>query len=393
MSAWQARWLPPIGGVVLLATLLLTLLGLLGLYAGEAAHATIPAKALKQCVHLAVGLAGFALIQVIGYRPFSRWAYTLFAITLILLALLLVAKTVSLAPLITPRRNAYRWIILGPVSLQVSEFAKIVYILAMAAYLRFRTNYRTLRGLAGPFILTLVPMGLILKEPDLGTSLVFLPTLFVLLLAAGARIRHLLLIILLGAAAVPAFYFSPIMSPYQRERIQSLFRQDENDRRWRMNAGYQLSQSKVAIGSGRLTGQGMREADFFRHDLLPEEHNDFIFAVVAHQWGLLGCLGVLTCYLLIIGGGLTIASMTTDPFGRLVAVGISGLIFIQTCINIGMTVGLMPITGLSLPFVSMGGSGLIANYLAIGFVVNVSRRRPPDVAPRPFEFADDDKTE
>ncbi len=280
---------------------------------------------------------------------------------------------------------------LGPVSIQVSEFTKIAYILALAAYLRFRTNYRSLPGLLGPFILTLVPVGLILKEPDLGTSLLFLPTLFVLLFVAGAKLRHLALILVLGLAAIPAFYFSPLMNPYQRSRIQALFKQSEEDERWRLNAGYQLNQSKIALGSGRFAGQGFREGAFFKHDLLPEEHNDFIFAVIGHQWGFLGSAMVLTCYTLIIAAGLTIASITKDARGRLVAVGICAMIFTQALINIGMTVGLMPITGMSLPFASMGGSGLISNYVAIGLLADVARREPADIGPRPFEFDEDEE--
>jgi len=153
-----------------------------------------------------------------------------------------------------------------------------------------------------------------------------------------------------------------------------------------MDAGYQLAQSKIAIGSGGVAGQGFAEGAFFRHDLLPEEHNDFIFAVVAHQWGFLGAMFVVLLYLIIIFFGLTIASATNDPLGRLLAVGICAVICAQTLINLGMTVGLMPITGMSLPFVSAGGSGLISNYLMLGLLVSVARRRTLEMAPKPFEF-------
>ncbi|MFQ5430783.1 MAG: FtsW/RodA/SpoVE family cell cycle protein, partial [Phycisphaerae bacterium] len=158
---------------------------------------------------------------------------------------------------------------------------------------------------------------------------------------------------------------------------------------WRLNEGYQLNQSKIALGSGGTFGRGFTEGAFFRHALLPEEHNDFIFAVIGHQWGFVGCMAVLTCYLIVIAAGLTIASMTSDPLGRLLAVGVCALISAQTIINTGMTIGLMPITGMSLPFISMGGSGLITNYLAIGLLVSIARRRPVDFAPKPFEFEDD----
>jgi rod shape determining protein RodA len=385
------RILPPLGWIVLLSALILTALGLLSIYAGESGPGLTPSRTFKQLGFLVVGIGGFGFMQILGYRRIGRWAYVLFGLTLVLLTLLVVAQRVSLAPFIEPRRDAYRWIALGPVSFQVSEYTKVVYVLALAAYLRFRTNYRALRGLLPPFILTLVPMALILKEPDLGTSILLPPTLMAMLFVAGAKIRHLLFVILLGAAAGPVFYFSPLMKEYQRERVRSLFRQDDADKRWRLNAGYQVSQSKVAIGSGRVLGQGFRGGAFFRQNLLPEEHNDFIFAVLGHQWGFCGAILVLLCYLGVAVAGLTIASMTTDPLGRLLAVGLCAMLIVQMLINVGMTVGLMPVTGVSLPFASMGGSGLVANYLSLGLLVDVARRRPVSVAPKPFEFGQEEE--
>ncbi len=390
MSGHASRSIPLAGWVVLAAALLLTGLGLLGVYAGEAGADDLPTKTLRQVMFLCIGLAGFVVIQGVGYREIGRWAYPLFALVLVLLVLLVVARKVNMEPIIAPRRHAYRWIMLGPINIQVSEYAKIVYVLALAFYLRYRTNYRSVQGLLVPFILTLVPLGLILKEPDLGTSILLLPTLFVMLYAAGAKNKHLAFILTLGLLAVPAFYYSPLMNPYQRERIEALLHQDQTDERWLLNAGYQLNQSKIAMGSGRMFGQGFAEGAFFRHDLLPEEHNDFIFAVISHQWGFAGAVGVLLCYLAIIAAGLTIASMTNDPLGRLLAVGVCALICAQTCINAGMTMGLMPITGMSLPFVSIGGSGLITNYLSIGLLVSVSRRRAHDIARKPFEYDDEE---
>jgi cell division protein FtsW (lipid II flippase) len=384
------RLLPPLGWLVCFAALGLTTFGLAGVYAGEAGGSDPPTQTLRQLTFLLAGLVGLALVQVVGYRRVGRHAYLLFGFMLLLLLLLVIARKVPLAPFIKPRRNTFRWVFIGPIQFQVSEYAKVVYILALAFYLRFRTNYRTFRGLFMPFVLTLVPVALILKEPDLGTSLLLLPTLFLMLFVAGAKIGHLAAVTALAAVAAPAFYFSPLMSAYQRERIRSVLAQEESSDRWRLNEGYQLNQSKIALGSGQLVGRGFREGAFFRHNLLPEEHNDFIFAVVGHQWGFLGCMVVMLLYLVIIAAGLTIASSTTDPFGRLLAVGVCALILAQTFINVGMTIGLMPITGMTLPFVSMGGSSLVANYLAIGLMIDVARRRPPNLARKPFEFSGDD---
>lgn len=385
-----ARILPPVGWAMVLAAMTLTGMGLLGIYAGEAETGVLPGNTIRQLAFLAIGLGAMTVVQIINYRRLGQWSAVLYLVILVLLGLLLVGRVVSLAPYIAPRKGAYRWIFLGPFNFQISEIAKIAYILALAWYLRFRTNYRTIAGLFVPFLLTLLPVGLILKEPDLGTSLLLPPTLFIMLFAAGARKRHLALFLGLTTIAAPIFYFSPLMDSYQRTRIEVLLRQNDDDVRWHLNEGYQLTQSKIAVGSGGLVGQGLREGAFFRHDLLPEEHNDFIFAVVAHQWGFLGCNLVLLCYLVIFVAGLTVATMTTDPFGRLLAVGICALIFVQTAINISMTIGLAPITGITLPFVSQGGSALITNYMALGLLISVARRRVIDIARRPFEFTDDE---
>lgn len=386
----MVRLLPPVGWAMVLAAMMLTIMGLLGIYAGEAESGALPAGTLRQTAFLTVGLGAMVVVQAIGYRRLGNWSGVMYFVVLVLLGLLLVGKIVSLAPFITPRKGSYRWIFLGPLNFQVSEIAKIVFIIALAWYLRFRTNYRTIAGLLVPFVLTLVPVGLILPEPDLGTSLLLPPTLFIMLFAAGARKRHLALFAGLTIVAAPIFYFSGLMTDYQKKRIQVLLRQNDDDSRWQLNEGYQLTQSKIAVGSGGLAGQGFHEGAFFRHDLLPEEHNDFIFAVLAHQWGFIGCNIVLLCYLVIFVAGLTVATMTSDPFGRLLAVGLCALIFVQTAINISMTIGLAPITGITLPFVSQGGSALITNYMALGLLISVARRRVIDIARRPFEFSDDE---
>ncbi|MFQ5430030.1 MAG: FtsW/RodA/SpoVE family cell cycle protein, partial [Phycisphaerae bacterium] len=226
MNRSVLRVLPPLGWVVLVAALILTSLGLVGVYAGESGGDGPPVKTLRQLTYLGIALAGFLAVQLVGYRELGRWAYPAFGLVLVLLTLLVVARRVNLAPIIPERRNAYRWIVLGPINIQVSEYTKIVYVLALSYYLRYRTNYRSIPGLLMPFILTLIPMALILKEPDLGTSILLLPTLFVMLFVAGAKLRHLALVLFLGLVAAPVFYFSPLMNPYQRLRIQSLLQQE-----------------------------------------------------------------------------------------------------------------------------------------------------------------------
>jgi cell division protein FtsW (lipid II flippase) len=289
------------------------------------------------------------------------------------------------------RNGAYRWIKIGSIQIQPSELTKLTYIFALAWYLRLRKNYRNLAGLIGPFVLTLLPMLLILWEPDLGTVLLFLPLLFAMLFVAGARIRHLLMIIGIALMFSPVFYFS--ISDYQRDRILGLVKQDYTDTEWIQGLGYHLHRSKTYIATGRLTGyvedSDQEDGTITRIPYLPEGHNDFIFARIAHTWGFFGAVLVILLYILLIIGGIEIAASQVEPFGRLLAVGLSTLFATQVFINIGMTMGLMPVTGLNLPFVSYGGTSLLCNFFALGILVNIARYRPHQLGPKPFEFQDE----
>jgi cell division protein FtsW (lipid II flippase) len=261
--------------------------------------------------------------------------------------------------------------------------------------------------LIGPFALTFLAMILILLEPDLGTVILMMPILFAMLFAAGAKGWHLLLIIGLAIVTSPILWMS--MHDYQRMRISSLVLQNAKIRamarhnptlakilvgrperlyNWKEGGGYQLLQSKQAIASGGVTGYGFARGPYVQDDFffLPDKHNDFIFAVIAHQFGLIGCTGVILLYAMIIGAGMEIAWRNTDPFGRLVAVGITTMFAVQVFVNISMTLGLMPITGLTLPFVSYGGSSLMTSFMGIGLLNSIGRWRPFSVAKKPFEF-------
>jgi cell division protein FtsW (lipid II flippase) len=331
------------------------------------------------------------LVMRVSYDRIGRSAFLIYAVLLVLLALLAADKYTERyagfsIPGVHESRNIRGWIRLGPMQFQPSEFMKVALVLVLARYLRFRTSYRRLWGLVPPFLLTLVPMFLILLQPDLGTLLMLLPVLFAMIFAAGARLKHLAAIIVLGAATLPLFYLS--MKDYQRARIDALFKQNTDDERWQMGPGYQLRQSKIALGTGRFWGEGVGGSPFVQRGLLPEEHNDFIFALVGHQWGFVGCLLVIAAYIVICICGLEVATLTNDPFGRLIAVGVVVMIVVQAMLNMSMVVGLAPITGIPLPMVSQGGSSLWANFIALGLLVDVARRRPMLIANKPFEHDD-----
>ena len=358
----------------------------------------------KQVIFAIVGLACFLAINLVNYRRLGSVSYWIFGGVLMLLAALLVSKYVVELPFAKPRAATYRWIWLSVgghdlPSIQPSELCKLAYILALAWYLRYRSNYRNFKALIGPFALTLLPMALILPEPDLGTVMLMMPILFTMLFVAGAKVKHLLIIILMAIMISPLMWFQ--MKDYQRIRISSVFLQNAwvrekaeqhpmlgkilvgtkfSEKKWKSDWGWHLIRSKYAVASGGVTGYGFREGPFVKYNFLTERHNDFIFAVIAQQWGFWGCLGLLALYIIIVSCGLEIAANNTDPFGRLLATGIVAMFVVEVIINVGMTVGLMPITGLTLPFVSYGGSSLLVSMISVGLLNNIGRCRPFTVA-------------
>ncbi len=393
------------------ATVLLAGIGLLAIYIVEASGSGSSRFTQHQGTYVIAALAVMVLVSMVDYRRLGPLAYPAFGATLVLLAILAAARWLPFPESIIPEiRGARRWIELGPFRVQPSEFAKISYIMALAWYLRFRTNYRTLSGLMWPLGLTLLPMFLILLEPDLGTVLLMLPVFFAMLLVAGARRRHLLSLVLMCVAAAPVMYGT--MHDYQRMRVLGAVLQSDHMRQWllehpgvlkllRVEApavmqwesgeGYQLDHSKVALATGGLLGARNPDADCLRYNFLPDRHNDFIFSVIGHKWGLLGCGVVLACYGVILLAGCHISAATNEPFGRLLAVGVVSLMVTQATVNIGMTIGLLPVTGLTLPFVSYGGSSLLANGATVGLLLSIGLRKPIMLAPEPFIFEDASK--
>jgi rod shape determining protein RodA len=335
----------------------------------------------RQAIWVVLGLGVLLVSAWYPYRRLRGWSYPLFAVCLLMLGL------VYLFP---ARNGAHRWIPTGLLDVQPSELTKLAYILALSHYLMYRSNYRRLAGLVVPFLLTLVPVLLILREPDLGTSLLFFPVLYAMLFAAGARPRHLIAVALLGMAALPALWTH--MSAEQKSRITMLFTQQDGGAT-PQGDGYHLHQSKQVLALGGFWGSdaaGMRVDDPLAYHL-PASRTDFIFCLIGESWGTLGTLGVLLTYLVLFVRGLKIASSTHEPFGRLMAVGIVALIATQVTINTGMTVGLMPITGLTLPLVSYGGSSLLTFCLAIGLLINISLRPGYEVTGEPFRYGRDNR--
>ncbi|RMD63110.1 MAG: hypothetical protein D6824_05840 [Planctomycetota bacterium] len=381
-SASVALWHP--GWLTLLASLALAGIGIeaiattSGLTPGE-----LGPFAARQAALLFVGLASAVATAAVHYRLLLRLTPALSLLTLALLVFLLLPFAPEV--LVTPRNGARRWISLGVTDFQPSELAKIVYVLAVARHLRFRKNHRRLAGLLPPALITFAPMGLILLEPDLGTAALFIPALFAMLIAAGAKLKHIVAIVVVATAVSPTLY--PLLQPHQKARIQAMVNQLRGDRSQAESINYQGDRAVTLVGAGGATGLGERRSRAVLHfNRLPEDHNDMIFAVIANRFGFVGGAITLGLFGLWIAGALGAAVVCKDPFGRLVAVGLAAIVATQTLVNVGMTVGLLPITGMTLPYVSYGGSSLVTALIMTGLVFNIAMRRPQRLWRESFDF-------
>ncbi len=371
-AAW-ARRLP--WSIVVIATILVAL-GWLGIARSEELAGSSGGFVGRQLVWSMLALPAMLAVTVPNYRILCRWSYLLFLLSLALLV------AVYFLP---PMNNARRWIRLGPVGLQPSEFAKVAFVLALGRYLMYRENFRRFPGLLLPLGITLVPVVLILREPDLGTALVFLPVLFAMLIAAGARWRDLALLAMAGIVTLPLLWTQ--MSREQQSRVTALFEQVAADEVPGDDA-YHLYQAKQMLAMGGVwgslvAGQVVDDPTAYR---LPEARSDFVFCVLGERLGIVGVTCTLALFGLLAWRGLAIAAGTREPFGRLVAAGLVALLAVEVSINTAMTVGLLPITGLSLPFISYGGSGLLAHALMLGLLLNIGLRPGYEITNEPFRW-------
>jgi rod shape determining protein RodA len=358
--------------ILLLTMLALSGFGLLMIYSATRNTGTFSME--RQMIFVAAGLLIFLVASNIDYREYRA----IVPATWVIMLLLLVA--VFFFP---PINEVQRWIPLGFFNFQPAEFAKVVVIVSLAALLappvarEDMTSPRILtwKKIGQAILLIAIPGYLVLREPDLGTAMVFGFILFAMLFVAGANWRQMVALfsaVVLGVVAV--FRFN-LLSEYQMERIQVLFRLEEVDPQ---GIGYQLIQSRNAIGSGQLFGKGLfAEDSFTAFQYVPEQENDFIFTAVAEQLGLIGGLLVIVAFAILVWRLLVIASNARDRFGALIASGIAAMIVFHAFVNIGMTIGIMPITGLPLPFLSQGGSFYMAMTLALGLANSIWLMRTP----------------
>jgi rod shape determining protein RodA len=318
----------------------------------------------KQLGFLMLGLVALLVTATFDYRLAKVYATVGYGAVLFLLL-------VVLSPIGDETAGAQRWIDIFGFQFQPSEIAKLSLVAAVAAYLSEVQGHLKQDHVWRAAGLAAAPMALIFLQPDVGTTMVFAAIVIGLLVVAGARARHIL--VLLGAVvlgAIVAFHLG-IVKDYQVARLTSFLDPAADP----LRAGYNRQQAEIAIGSGGFLGRGYLNGTQTNLDFVPEQHTDFVFTVVGEEFGFVGAVGLLGLYVLLLWRGFRIALLSRETFGTLLAVGIVCMLAFQVFVNIGMTMGIMPVTGIPLPLVSYGGTSMITNWMAIGLLLNIHMRR------------------
>lgn len=318
----------------------------------------------KQVVFFVVGILAMLVAASVDYRVAKLYAPLFYVFGVVLL---LLVQT----PLGTTTAGAQRWFEFRGFQLTPSLFMRLALVVMLAAYLSEIKGDLTLRHVIRATTLALVPMVLVFIQPDIGTTIILAVILVGVLVVAGTRARHLGVLALVAAAAILGAFQMNIVKDYQVQRLTSFFQSSGDEQ----TANYNRTQAEIAIGAGSLTGRGYLQGTQTNLDFVPEQHTDFIFTVIGEELGFIGSIFVLGLFALLLWRALRIAVLAKDPFGTLLATGVAAMIAIQMFVNVGMTVGIMPITGIPLPFISYGGSALIADLIGVGLLLNVHMRR------------------
>lgn len=327
-------------------------------------------KAAKQLLYIVMGIVAGTVVLVVDYRHYRDWAPFIYGAGLAM-------SLIVLTPLGSSHLGAQRWIDLGMFQLQPSEIAKVTFIVGisgLAAHFRGEPTFaRTVALLA----VSGVPILVVLAQGDLGTALVFVAMVPTILWIGGTKGRYLLVLAILAVAAGAAIVTSGTLKQYQRDRLTVFVTQSDTGvaAQHRQGAAYNLDQAKIAIGHGGVWGRGLFSASQTRTGQVPEQDTDFIFTALAEQFGFAGGAVLLALLATVVARVLRAAQLARDDFGAYLCAGVLAMFLFQIFENIGMTMGIMPITGIPLPFVSYGGSSTLANFIAVALVLNVRARR------------------
>lgn len=318
----------------------------------------------RQAIFVGIGVLVMAAVASFDYRRLREWAVPLYGLTVLILGAVL-------TPLGSESKGTQAWFQFGSFQFQPSEIGKLALVVVLAAVLARRGGELRLRDLGLALMLAGIPMVLILLQPDLGTVLVFLAITLGVVLVGGARPRHVLAVTFLGVVAVVGILNSDVLAEYQTDRLTG-FLDPQADVQ---GSTYNVDQSQIAIGAGGITGQGLFEGPQTRSGQVPEQQTDFIFTVVGEELGFLGAAGILVLFAFLIWRVWRIAQLSRDLFGTLLCVGVLAMLLFQVFQSVGMATGIMPVTGIPLPFLSYGGSSTLTSFAAIGLVLSVHMRR------------------
>lgn len=352
---WDIDWL------LFLAALALAALGVVEIYS-TTAHTLLAGQYKRQIDWILIGAIAALIFSQIDYHIILDQAPALYVVTLLGLgAILLTGHAVD---------GARRWVNVGGISFQVSELAKLVIILTVGAYFaRRKTNRLAVRDLVALGLIAGIPAGLVILEPDLGTSLTFFPAVLAGIYLAGIRFRQLLIVGLAVVCMAPVGWH--LLRPYQRERLMTFAHPTEHTR----GSAYQVTQSKIAIGSGGFWGKGLGKGTQSRLGFIPVSHADFIFAAFAEEQGFAGAVFVLLLYFVLLLRLLDVARLAGDRAGVFFVAGLASVLFFQVAVNVGMMIGFLPITGIPLPLMSQGGSSVLFTFIGLGIAMSVRKRR------------------
>lgn len=347
------KLLSSINWPITLCSLLLLSIGILVIYSSS------KDQAFQQAIFAFFGLIIYFFISQFDYRSTINLIKPFYFLSIILLIIVLILGIET--------RGVLRWIPLGIINIQPSEFAKPALILLLGGF--WSKNNPTLINILKSLIWTAPIAIFIFKQPDLGSTLTILAIWTVMLFTSGISIRNLLIMSLLVLLIVPLGWLT--LAPYQKQRIVGFLAPGSDP----LGNGYNLIQSQIAVGSGQLIGRGLGRGTQSRLQFLPEFRTDFIFAAIAEELGFIGSFLILSIYLILLTFCLKIGIESFDRFGFLIACGVSAMLCFQVLINVGMNIGLVPITGITLPLISYGGSSLIATLFSLGFVSSVAKLR------------------
>ncbi len=342
---------------LVLSVILLTLIGVASIYsAASGVNRSGLGLARRQLLWGGLSLLASGVVIKIGYKTMLKWGYYLYSALIISLLLILIMGTMA--------KGAQSWFSLGSIRLQPSELGKIALALAMARFMAYN-ELNSLSDFLKVWLLAGASVFLILSQPDLGSSFVYLVMTFAALVAGGSRKRHLLGLVGIGLSFLPILWHA--LKPYQKQRLL-VFINPEMDP---LGAGYNVIQSRIAVGSGSLWGKGFMNGTQSKLRFLPEPHTDFIFSVFSEEWGFIGGVVVLSLFSLMIWRMIAIAIKSKDRQGKVMTAALAGWLWFQVFECIGMSMGLLPVTGVPLPFLSYGGSALMAVFIAVGLVLSV----------------------